>query len=192
MSPDIIETTIQEIPLPSLPDDGLILDIGGGGEGIVSRIWGERVCAIDIQMNKIREAHIYAVGRANWFLCDAATLCFEDGVFDIASLWFSLGYMRTWGEKRAVIREAYRTLSRDGILSVLGAQIDGQSDKRILRVRFELPDGTMSQTGYGFMGNQMQSLGVTEQALREVGFSIADTEEHDCWFRIDSVKDSGT
>ncbi|MFO7837448.1 MAG: class I SAM-dependent methyltransferase [Candidatus Thorarchaeota archaeon] len=192
MNTEVMRTPIQKITLPSLPDDGLILDIGGGGEGIVSRIWCERVCAVDIHLNKIRQAYIYPVGRTNWFVCDGAKLCFEGGAFGAVSLWFSLAYMQTWNKKKAVIREAYRALSTNGVLSVLGAEIGNQHEKHILRVRFELPDGTISQTGYGLMGNQTQTLGETEQALREAGFSITNTEEHAYWFRIDSAKDNGT
>jgi hypothetical protein len=37
------ETPVQNIKLQQFSEDGLILDIGGGGEGLVSRIEGDRV-----------------------------------------------------------------------------------------------------------------------------------------------------
>ncbi|MBD3159517.1 MAG: methyltransferase domain-containing protein [Candidatus Lokiarchaeota archaeon] len=188
MTRDVMYTPVQRIPLPSLPDKGLILDIGGGGEGIVSRIWRQRVCAVDIRMNKIREAHIYPVRNTNWFLSDGASLCFESRAFGAVTQWFSLAYMRTWEKKREVIREAYRTLSTDGVLSILAAKIGGQYEKYILRVRFELPDGTISETGYGLMGEQTQSPEEAEEVLRDVGFSVNHSEGGEYWFRIDAVK----
>lgn len=183
-----MRTPIQRIPLPSLRYEGLILDIGGGGEGIVSRVCRERVCAVDIQLDKIREAHIYPVRHTNWFLSDGASLCFESGAFGAVTLWFSLAYMRTWEKKREVIREAYRTLSTDGVLSILAAKIGGQYEKYILRVRFELPDGTISETGYGLVGEQTQSPEEAEEVLRDVGFSVNQSEEDEYWFGIEAVK----
>ena len=59
-------TPIQEITLKPIQTDGLILDIGGGGEGLVSRIEGAKVCAVDIRMSEIREAQIHAP-PSNWF-----------------------------------------------------------------------------------------------------------------------------
>jgi len=188
MGHEVMRTPIQRVLLPTLPDDGLILDIGGGGEAIVSRIWRERVFAVDIQLNKIREAHIYPVGHTNWFLCDGGRLCFGNGIFSAVSLWFSLAYMRTWEKKREVIREAFRTLSPNGVLSLLAATIGGECEKHILRVRFELPDGTISETGYGLMGQQTQSLEETEEVFQEIGFSVNQSEEYDYWFRIEAVK----
>jgi 2-polyprenyl-3-methyl-5-hydroxy-6-metoxy-1,4-benzoquinol methylase len=53
------EVPTQKIRLDRLPQGEPILDIGGGGEGLVSRIEGARVCAIDIRMDEIREARIH-------------------------------------------------------------------------------------------------------------------------------------
>ena len=48
-----IETPEQSNKLERLESDGLILDLGGGGEGLVSRIEGDRVCVVDIRMSEI-------------------------------------------------------------------------------------------------------------------------------------------
>ncbi|MHA2042161.1 MAG: hypothetical protein ACW975_09890 [Candidatus Thorarchaeota archaeon] len=52
------ETPVQKIELKHLPRKGWIIDIGGGGEGLVSRIETSRVCAVDINLDRIREAKV--------------------------------------------------------------------------------------------------------------------------------------
>ena len=121
-------TQVQEIALRYLETDGLILDIGGGGEGLVSRIMGSKVCAVDIRMSEIREAQIHGP-PANWFVGDGQALCFQDDVFDIITLWFSLGYMSDWSVKRSVLEEAYRVLNEGGKLSILASNIPESCNK---------------------------------------------------------------
>ncbi|MHA2433722.1 MAG: hypothetical protein ACXADO_10885, partial [Candidatus Thorarchaeota archaeon] len=65
-----------------LPFDGLIIDVGGGSEGLVSRLEKERVCVVDISLNKVREAQIY-VSPAQWAVSDGRHLCFRTGSFDV-------------------------------------------------------------------------------------------------------------
>ena len=81
-SQSLLETEVQKINLHQFSGEGLILDIGGGGEGLVSRIEGDRTCALDIRMSEIKEAQIHGQS-SNWFVADGANLCFSDGVFDI-------------------------------------------------------------------------------------------------------------
>ncbi len=37
-----------EVALPDFPADGLILDVGGGGEGVIEQLKGQQVVAIDL------------------------------------------------------------------------------------------------------------------------------------------------
>ena len=61
------------IELKALPSTGSIIDVGGGGEGFVSRIGGSQVYAVDIEMNKIREAQIHGL-ESQWILADGRAL----------------------------------------------------------------------------------------------------------------------
>ena len=67
------ETPLQEIELRHVRQEGLIIDVGGGGEGLVSRVEASRVCAVDINLNKIREALIHDL-ESQWLLSDGRTL----------------------------------------------------------------------------------------------------------------------
>ena len=177
------ETPLQEIRLNSLPSNGLIIDIGGGGEGLLSRLEKDRVCAVDISLNKIREAQIYGA-PAQWAVSDGRHLCFRTGSFDMATLWFSLGYMRDWNTKELVMREVQRVLKPDGILSILGAKILCPERKFLFRARFTFPDGDMSQVGYRLAGNQGQSLKSTVRALEASGLVVLDRQDNGHWFKI--------
>ena len=44
---------MQDVVLHSCPGEGLILDIGGGGEGIIGRLMGDRVVAVDLSREEL-------------------------------------------------------------------------------------------------------------------------------------------
>ena len=180
-----IETPEQKIRLERLKSDGLILDIGGGGEGLVSRIDGDRVCALDVSMNEIREAQIHG-HSTNWFVADGRNLCFKDEVFDIVTLWFSLGYMSDWNTKRAVLEAAYRVLKINGKLSIMASHIPETGASLIFWGTFTLPDGTLSKTGYGIRGGQNQTLSKVLELVTEVGCDQHQYEDHGEWFKLQS------
>ena len=182
-----IETPEQKITLERLRSGGLILDIGGGGEGLVSRIEGDRVCALDIRLSEIREAQIHG-HSSNWFVADGRSLCFPDETFDVVAMWFSLGYMSDWTIKRAVMQEAYRVLKRNGQLSMLASHIPETGDSLILWATFTLPDGTLCKTGYGVKGGQNQTLPRVLDMITDVGFVQHQSEDHGEWFEVQSHK----
>jgi SAM-dependent methyltransferase len=181
-------TPLQSIHLPELPAHGLIIDIGGGGEGLVSRIGEARVCAVDINMNEIREAQIHG-SAPQWILCDGRALCFQNEVFDTATMWFSLDYMNDWKTKHAAILEAHRTLKPAGTISVLSSRITCVENRFVLKLLYSLPDGTVGQTGYGVKGNQGQTVERTSKLLRDLGFRPTEIEDNEHWFHIEAVKE---
>jgi ubiquinone/menaquinone biosynthesis C-methylase UbiE len=180
-------TSIQKISLDPLHSEGMILDIGGGGEGLVSRITEAKVCALDIRISEIREAQIHG-SPANWFVGDGQSLCFQDGVFDTVALWFSLGYMKDWSTKENVLKEAYRVLNQKGKISILASNITGSYERLIFWGHFTFPDGTVSQIGYGVRGGQDQTLERLTSLLQKIGFKIQSQENNDAWFRIQATK----
>lgn len=182
-----IEIPEQKIKLERLESDGLILDIGGGGEGLVSRIEGDRVCALDIRMSEIREAQIHG-NSSNWVVADGRTLCFNDEIFDIVTLWFSLGYMSDWSTKRAVLEAAHRVLKKKGRLSIMASCIPESGASLIFWATFTLPDGTLSKTGYGLRGGQNQTLPRILELATDVGFNQHQYEDHREWFKLVSRK----
>ena len=181
----VFETPIQHIELQELPTDRLILDIGGGGEGLASRIGKQRVCAIDFRMSEIREAQIHDA-PSSWFACDARSLCFTDSTFDFSTIWFSLGYMWNDDTKRSVLNEVFRVLKPGGAVSLMASKVVCEKDVFVIHIVYTLPDGSQSRTGYGVTGNQVQTLQTILQLLTSVGFEIENSREHEYWFYIEA------
>jgi len=63
-----------------------ILDIGGGGEGIISQVYGDKVVAIDISKNELNEA---PKNDSLKLIMDARQLKFLDEQFDTVTSFFT-------------------------------------------------------------------------------------------------------
>jgi ubiquinone/menaquinone biosynthesis C-methylase UbiE len=138
-------------------------------------------------MSEILEARIYGP-PANWFVSDARHLPFREESFDIATLWFSLGYMNDWTTKEQVLSQVLKILRTGGELSILASRIDCKEERFIFNALFTLPDGTISKVGYGVHGNQEQTLDRVCSILRKLGFCNLQVQDYDWWFRIHAHK----
>jgi ubiquinone/menaquinone biosynthesis C-methylase UbiE len=181
------ETPVQKIELKHLPRKGWIIDIGGGGEGLVSRIETSRVCAVDINLDRIREAMIHGQ-VSQWILSDGRMLSVKDERFSAATMWFSLGYVRDWASKTQVMSEVARVLKQSGHISILGAKIVCSEVRFVLRAHLHLPDGSVSQMSYGMSGGQNQDIETVTKLLQETGYSDITCEDNEYWFRIEAEK----
>ena len=180
-------TPSQSIALERIPRKGLILDIGGGGEGLVSRLEGQRVCAVDIRFDKIQEARLYDV-HSQWTLADACSSCFRDASFKVATFWFSMGYFHNSELKFAALAEAYRCMKEDAVLSIIAVKITSNEKKHVFNARFALPDGSISQIGFAVRGKQNQTMATVSKLVKSAGFKIIQAEEYDYWFKIEAQK----
>lgn len=180
-------TPIQPISLEHIPGRNPILDIGGGGEGLVSRLEGHRVCAVDIRFDKIQEARLYDP-HSQWILANACSACFRDASFNIATFWFSLAYFHSFESKLVAVTEAYRCLKEDGLLSVIAAKITNKEERYIFNARFTFPNGSVSQIGFAVRGRQSQNMATVGKLVKNAGFRIISSEEHEYWLRIEALK----
>jgi ubiquinone/menaquinone biosynthesis C-methylase UbiE len=89
----------QKVDLTDFFAPGLILDIGGGGEGVIGRLFGSRVVAIDPLQRELEEA---PVGPLK-VVMDARELKFLDGSFDTVTASSTLRPSTT---KRSCARRA--------------------------------------------------------------------------------------
>jgi ubiquinone/menaquinone biosynthesis C-methylase UbiE len=138
---------IQEIEFKDFPAQGWILDIGGGGEGVIGRLKGEMVIAIDNRKQELEEAPDGPLK----IVMDATKLQFLDESFNTITAFFSMMYMNA--ETRAkVFQEAYRVLKPGGVFHLWDVIIPPQSDPEkflfVVPLKITLPDGVI-QTGYG-------------------------------------------
>ena len=137
----------QDVALPDFPAQGWILDIGGGGEGVIGRLKGKQVVAIDL----------YAWGMSRTppgplkLVMDATDLKFLDGSFGTVTSFFTLMYIPPALHEKA-IREAYRVLEPDGLMRIWDVELpvapNAKQDLAIYKFRFLLPAETI-ETGYG-------------------------------------------
>lgn len=86
---------------------GSILDIGGGGEGVIGQVYSRQVTAIDNNEQELMEAP----GDCRKLPMDAADLRFADESFSHATFFYSLMYMDGNTQQKA-LAEAARILKR--------------------------------------------------------------------------------
>ncbi|MCJ7468970.1 class I SAM-dependent methyltransferase [Candidatus Bathyarchaeota archaeon] len=152
--------------------DGFVVDIGAGGEGTIAKTCGRETVCVDISKREIGEARSRGA-VANWVLCDACSMPFRNGTFDVATFFFSLMYIKTFERKQAVMREAKRVLKSDGLLYLWDATIREKPDLYVVFVEANLPDGEKIYTGYGVKGKEKeQTLELINKLALEAGFRV--------------------
>ncbi len=166
----------QDFVVADFPAVGYILDIGGGGEGIVGQMKPAQVVAIDLSKRELEDA---PPGPLK-IVMDATDLKFLDASFDTATAFFSLMYMRPEVQQR-VFAEVFRVLTRGGRWIVWDAVVPRalENDTRgpVFRFRFQLPRKVL-QTGYGtFWPENPMDLNYYKRLARENGFEIVRAEQ---------------
>jgi ubiquinone/menaquinone biosynthesis C-methylase UbiE len=174
----------QKISIESIPD-GSVIDIGGGGEGIIAQIGNERITAVDKLQSEIDEAKPNAP-KANWILADATALSYSDEYFDNATAFFSGMYMSVETYEK-VCREVYRVLKNKGEFWIWDANISDNKDLFLIRLHITLPNGKKIKTGYGTR-RMNQNIPEITQKLVEAKFYIDQTDNHEQWFFIKAIK----
>lgn len=181
------ETPLQEITLNKEHNTPFILDIGGGGEGYIGQLYGNKVVAIDKSKSELEETQ----NEALKIVMDGTQLTFLDSSFEVVTLFYSLMYMDE-NTKKDVLKEAVRVLKENGIVDIWDMHIpvyDG-SDKDIIIGRLKVNcDGEITETGYGvIMENRQQSLETLQMLLEDLGLSKRICKASDISLRLQYVK----
>ncbi len=162
--------TNQSIDLNPLETKGLILDIGGGGEGIIGKLNSTQVVAIDTSERELAETK----NKALKVVMDATDLKFLPGSFDICTAFFSLMYIPK-NKHSKVFEEAHRVLKDNGQFLLWDAKIPEMKKKYrqiIVRLKVQLPDETV-KTGYGVRW-QTQDINHFKELAKEHKFKVID------------------
>jgi ubiquinone/menaquinone biosynthesis C-methylase UbiE len=137
----------QTVVIHDFKADGFILDIGGGGEGVIGQLKGKQVISIDLKKEELLEA---ANGPLKMVM-DATDLKFLDNSFNSVTAFYSLMYMTTREHER-VFSEVFRVLKDEGLFRIWDVQLVHKkcTDKPGFAVPLEiiLPD-TKLNVGYG-------------------------------------------
>ena len=177
-------TPIQEIIIKEIPP-GSIIDIGGGGEGVIAQIGGERITAIDKHQSEIDEA-IDKAPEAKWMVADALDLPFEEEEFDNATAFFSGMYM-SHEDKRNVFKEVHRVIPSGGEFWIWDSKIKTRRETFLIMLRISLPGKKKFNTGYGTRITDQDEI-LFKDYLNEAGFSIEETKVNKYWFFIRARK----
>jgi ubiquinone/menaquinone biosynthesis C-methylase UbiE len=177
------ELAVEDFPAPG----GWILDIGGGGEGVIGRIKGSQVVAIDLYswgMNRTPPGPLKIV-------MDATDLKFLDGSFGTVTSFFTLMYMNPEQQQKAM-KEAFRVLKPGGRLRIWDVQLpvspDPNKDVAMYPFRFRLPHETV-ETGFGtFFPKQPMDLDYYVRLGKAAGFAVENRAIAGKTFRLVLVK----
>ena len=137
----------QTIVLDDFPAEGFILDIGGGGEGIIGQLKGQQVVAIDVFQRELMEAP----GEVLKIIMDARELKFLDGSFNTVTAFFSFMFIHP-DDHIKVFQEVFRVLAHQGKFMLWDIEIkqrtDSQRDMLVFQLDVKLPMGVVN-TRYG-------------------------------------------
>lgn len=169
---------IQKIDLKGFNNKGKVLDIGGGGEGVIGQLLGERVIAIDSRSDELEEA---PEGPLK-IIMDAKDLKFLNNTFDLVTSFFTMMYIDNQDHLK-VFEEIYRALKDEGEFVIWDVTVPqypgGIKDIFLLPLEIELNVKKVTTT-YGVKWNK------TEQDIRyyielgeKVGFEVITKEEID-------------
>lgn len=122
---------------------GSILDIGGGGEGIIGRLYGAQVTAIDRCQEELDEAP----DGFTKILMDARSLSYPSEYFDNVTFFYSLMFMDGETQKQA-LAEAARVLKSGGKLCIWDSNILSPPELFLVELDIQLPSEFIHTT-YG-------------------------------------------
>jgi ubiquinone/menaquinone biosynthesis C-methylase UbiE len=177
----------QTVTISDFAADGWVLDIGGGGEGIIGRLKGPQVVAIDISERELREAPDGPLK----IVMDARELGFLDGTFQTATCFFTLMYI-DGSDHEKVFREVHRVLAPGGRFLVwdvvLPAEHDEGKEIAVFPLRIRLPDKEV-ETGYGtHWPERDQNLAHYVRIAEAAGFEVKQSQEKGRWLSLKLVK----
>jgi ubiquinone/menaquinone biosynthesis C-methylase UbiE len=160
----------QLIDLSPIVTNGFILDIGGGGQGIIGKLNGRQVVAIDKNERELKETQ----NEALKVVMDATNLKFLPNSFDVCTSFFSLMYMpkkvhlKVFSEVHCVIKENGKFLLWD----VEMPKRFGDYKAFMVRLKVKLPDEEL-EAGYG-VKLQEQNIEHFKEIAKKTMFKIVD------------------
>jgi ubiquinone/menaquinone biosynthesis C-methylase UbiE len=178
-----------ELDLSNIALRGRILDIGGGGEGVIGQFKGEKVVAIDLRASELDEA---AEGEYLKVIMDAKDLKFLDQYFDTVTAFFSLMYILP-SDREKVFQECYRILKIGGEFVIWDLSIPEKTDKKQDKVYYGIAlsiniGKKEISTSYAIHWNRDQNYDLYAKLGQSVGFTVKDHKEDEHTFYIRFVK----
>jgi ubiquinone/menaquinone biosynthesis C-methylase UbiE len=177
----------QEVVIQDFTVDGFILDIGGGGEGVIGQLKESQVVAIDPNRKELEEA---AAGPIK-IVMNADELQFLDNSFETVTSFFTLMYVKA-SQHEKVFDEIYRVLSPGGRFLIWDMEIPPCLDesKEIVAayIDIKLPHKEI-KTGYGTKWpDEKQGLSYYLKIAEKTGFQALVQERNSLVFYMELKK----
>ncbi|MFW9823560.1 MAG: class I SAM-dependent methyltransferase [Candidatus Thorarchaeota archaeon] len=162
--------------------EGRILDIGGGGEGIIGQFKKEKVTAIDIKKSELEEAKDAGYLK---IIMDAKDLKFLDNTFDTVTAFFSLMYVPA-SDHNLIFQEIIRVLKKGGEFLLWDVNIPERSsqakDLYGIYLSVQIPN-KLIETGYAVHWIRRKDAKYYIETAQKVGFEIINQDiETDIFF----------
>ena len=179
-------TKKQTIEMKPIDTKGIILDIGGGGEGIIGRLNGKQVVAIDTRIEELEETKNDSLK----IVMDATDLKFLPLSFDVVTSFFSLMYIKNDNHLK-VFKEVHKILKSGGTFHLWDVRIPQKyTDKKVFVLPLEiLLTGDKVETGYGIgWKNKEQDLEYFKELAGKADLNIVDEWARDEIFYLGLTK----
>jgi SAM-dependent methyltransferase len=177
----------QQVVIEDFEAEGYILAVGGGGEGIVGRLKGSQVVAIDIRKRELDEA---PPGPLK-VVMDARELKFVDKSFETAAIFFTMMYI-DGADHLKVLQEVNRVLTPGGRVLIWDAVFGPRPSEDTIAGRvplvIKLPEQEV-ETYYGVRWpSEPHDLDYYKRLGEETGFEIGENRLVDKWFFLELKK----
>jgi len=130
----------EELVVDNFDATGFILDIGGGGEGVIGKLKGEQVIAIDPSKRELEQA---AAGPLK-IIMDATDMQFLYETFNTVTSFYTLMYIKEVDAHKDVFGEVYRVLTPGGRFLIWDAifppRLDEKKDIVVFRLTLKLSE----------------------------------------------------
>lgn len=163
----------QTIELKPIDTDDFILDIGGGGEGIIGKLMGRQVIAIDVNPRELEGArHRETEKESLKIIMDASDLKFLPESFDVVTSFFAFMYIENILHQK-VFNEVHKVLKGNGRFLIWDVNIPEKlegAESINLPLEIILPDEEI-ETGY-MVEWDPQDLTYFKELVKKTGFKV--------------------
>jgi ubiquinone/menaquinone biosynthesis C-methylase UbiE len=164
-----------------------IMDIGGGGAGVIGQLYQNKVTAVDLRQSELDETP-----NGPLKICaDARNLPFENNTFNSVTAFYFFMYVNPEDFKK-IIQEVYRTLAPNMSFYIWDTYIPKREMHKetlfAVPILAKLPKKTI-QTAYGVKWeNHYLDISLLSDLVEELGFEITQKKVNQFAFYIECKK----